>query len=236
MIVYVVNDYSMKLNSEFRGPSLLVVAILHILVFAANLIVVAMLRHGAPFVNPFADGDTVRGFFAANPRAVEIGSFFLFGSAVPMGIFAATVYRRMTHLGIRAAGTAIALFGGLGAASALVLSGCFGWVLSRSGVCASVPLVQALYFLSFLLGGAAYAVSFGLLAAGVTVTCYLSKCLPLWLAVFGMVVAVSGEFASLSLVFSLPNYLIPITRYLGFIWMVAVAIQLPKGREALSRA
>jgi hypothetical protein len=225
----------MKRYTDFRGPSLPLLAVAHILIFVANLVAVATLRHGAPYVNPFAQGDIVRSFFATNGRAVQIGSFFLFGSAVPFGIFAATIVSRMRFLGVRAAGSNIALFGGFSAAGMLALSGCFGWVLSQPNVATSIPLVQSLFFLSFLFGGAAYATAFGLLAAGVTVTCYLSHLLPRWLGVFGMLVAIAGEFASLSLVLPWANYLIPITRYLGFIWMLLAAVRLTRDNNAPSR-
>ena len=79
--------------------------------------------------------------------------------------------------------------------------------------------------MSFLFGGMGYAVSFGLLVAGVTVTCYLSHFLPRWLAIFGIIVALVGELSSLSLVFPIANFFIPITRYLGFIWLLMVAVQ-----------
>jgi hypothetical protein len=227
-IVADINDYIMKRPSGFRGPSLTLLAIVHISIFVANLIVVATLRHGAPYVNPFAQGEIVRAFFAANARAVQAGSFFLFGSAVPFGIFTATIVSRLKYMGVRAAGTNIALFGGFSAAGALALSGCFGWVLSQPNVVNSIPLVQALCFLSFLFGGMAYAVTFGLLVAGVTVTCYLSHLLPRWLAAFGMLVALAGELSSLSLVFPWANSLIPIARYLGFIWMLIAAVRLSK--------
>ncbi len=218
----------MKPSSSFRGPSLLLLAVAHILIFVANLVAVATLRHGAPYINPFAPGAIVSSFFATNARAVQIGSFFLFGSAVPLGIFAATIVSQMKYLGVRAAGTTIALFGGFGAACLVALSGSFGWVLSQPNVATSIPLVQALYFLSFLFGGAAYAVTFGLLVAGVTITCYLSHLLPRSLAVFGMLVAITGEFAALSLVFPWANYLIPVTRYLGFVWMLLAAVYLSR--------
>jgi hypothetical protein len=223
----------MKRLPNFRGPSLTLLAIAHILIFVANLVAVATLRHGAPYVNPFAEGEVIRAFFAANARAVQIGSFFLFGSSVPFGIFAATVVSRMKYLGVCAAGATIALFGGFSAAGLLALSGCFGWVLSQPNVIASIPLVQSLYFLSFLFGGMAYAVTFGLLVAGVTVTCYLSHLLPRWLAAYGMLVAIVGELSSLSLVFPWANYLIPITRYLGFIWMVITAVRLTRQTQFL---
>jgi len=221
-----------KLLPRFRGPSLALLATVHILIFAAGLAAVAALRHGAPYINPFAAGDVVRVFFAQNPAAVRIGSFFLFGSAVPFGLFAVTAVSRMRFLGVRAAGTNIALFGGLTAAGALILSGLLGWVLSSPDVVASASAVKAIYFLSFLTGGAAYAVGFGLLAAGISVTSYFSRHLPRWLVALGMVVAVAGEFSSLSLVTYPANFLIPITRYLGYVWMLLAAVKLPKAPNA----
>ena len=218
----------MKPLSGFRGPSLLLLAIVHIVIFVANLVVAAALRHGAPYVNPFAPASAVSVFFLANPTAVRVGHFLLFGSAVPLGIFAVTLVSRMRYLGVRAAGTNIALLGGITAANALMLSGAFGWVLSLTEIAVQVPLAKTVYFLSFLFGGVAYAVGFGLLAAGVSVTSYFTRVLPRWVIVLGMIVALAGEFSSLSLVIYPANYLIPITRYVGFIWMLAVAISLTR--------
>jgi hypothetical protein len=218
----------MKSYPRFRGPSLVLLGTIHILLFAAGLVAAATLRHGAPYINPFAAAEAVRAFFAQNPTAVRVSNFFLFASAVPFGIFVVTMVSRLQFLGVRAAGTKIALFGGLTAANALIVSGLFGWVLSLPDVAASVSMVRAILFLSFLFGGAAYAVGFGLLAAGVCVTSYFSRLLPRWLIVLGMLVAVAGEFSSLSLLAYPANFLIPITRYLGFIWLMLAAVKLPK--------
>jgi hypothetical protein len=218
----------MKSYPQFRGPSLILLGTIHILLFAAGLVAAATLRHGAPYVNPSATAEAVRVFYEQNPSAVRVSSFFLFASAVPLGLFAVTMVSRLRFLGARAAGTNIALFGGLTASITLILSGLFGWVLSLPDVTSSMPVVRAISFLSFLFGGTAYAVGFGLLAAGVCVTSYFSRLLPRWLVVLGMVVAVAGEFSSLSLVAYPANFLIPITRYLGFIWMLLAAVKLTK--------
>jgi len=222
----------MKQSLQFRGPSLILLGIIHILLFAANLVTAAVLRHGAPFVNPFAAAETVRTFFQQNPTADRISSFLMFASAIPLGLFAVTMVSRLLFLGVRAAGTNIALFGGLMASSALVLSSLLGWLLSLPEVVASTSVVQAINFLAFLFGGAAYAVGFGLFAAGVSVTSYFSRLLPRWLTVIGMLVAVAGEFSSLSLVTYPANFLIPITRFLGFIWMLLAAAKLTRSHSA----
>ena len=221
----------MKSTQRFRGPSLILLAIVHVVIFVSNLVVAAALCHGAPYVNPFAPAGVVSAFFVQNPAAVRIGNFLLFGSAVPFGIFAVTLVSRLRFLGVRAAGTNIALLGGLTAANALMLSGVFGWVLSLTEIAVQAPIAKTTFFLSFLFGGVAYAVGFGLLAAGVSVTSYFMRLLPRWLVVLGIIVALAGELSSLSLVTYPANYLIPITRYLGFLWMVGVAISLTRDRQ-----
>jgi hypothetical protein len=220
----------MKATPRFRGPSLILLAIVHILVFVAGLVASAALRHGATYVTPFAPAEQVRLFFAESPTAVRVSNFFLFASAVPFGIFAVTVVSRLRFMGVRAAGTNITFLGGLTATIALILSGIMGWVLSVPEVSASAQVVKAIFFLCFLFGGTVYAVGFGLLAAGVSVTSYFVRLLPRWMVVLGMLVAITGELSSLSLIAYPANFFIPITRYLGLIWMVSVAIALTKNR------
>jgi hypothetical protein len=221
---------------RFRGPSLILLATVHILLFAAGLVAAAALRHGASYVTPFASAETMRSFLGQSPMAVRVSSFFLFGSAVPFGIFAVTAVSRLRFMGVRAAGTNIALLGGLTATSALFLSGIVGWILSLPDVLASAPVVKAIDFLCFLCGGVFYAVGFGLLAAGVSVTSHFMRLLPRWLVALGMFIAIAGELSSLSLIAFPANFFIPITRYLGFIWMISVALALTRNRNTANAA
>ena len=110
----------MDKRTRFRGPSLTLLAIAYILVSASGLAAGAALRHGASYVTPFAPAEQVRAFFAQSQTATRVSNFFLFGSAIPLGIFAVTVVSRLRFAGVRAAGTNIALFGGLAAAIALM--------------------------------------------------------------------------------------------------------------------
>ncbi len=220
----------MKATPRFRGPSLILLATVHILVFVAGLVAAAMLRHGASYVTPFAPAEQMRLFFAQSPTAVRVSNFFLFASAVPFGIFAVTIVSRLRFMGVRAAGTNITFLGGLTATFALILSGIMGWVLSVPEVSASAQVVKAIFFLCFLFGGTVYAVGFGLLAAGVSVTSYFMRLLPRWMVVLGMLLAMTGELSSLSLIAYPANFFIPITRYLGLIWMVSVAVALTRNR------
>jgi hypothetical protein len=218
----------MTRSQRFPGPSLLMLTIVHIALFAANMAAGAALRHGAFFVSPTAGSETVRAFFAENPAAVRISSFLIFSSAIPFGILTATAVMRLRFLGVRAAGSYIALFGGFAASGALALCGLFGWVLSLPDVVASTSVVRALSSLSFLFGGVTFAVGFGLLIAGIAVTCHFMRLLPRWLTIFGVVVAAAGEISSLSLVWYAANFLIPVNRYLGLIWLLIAAVKLAK--------
>ena len=170
-------------------------AMVYTLLFVANIASAVLLRHGPPFVTPFGDAEAARDFFAANPFAVKVSAFFFFGSAVPLAIYTATVVSRLRYLGVRAAGTNIALFGGFAASGAIAISGLCTWVLSVPEVSASLVATRVLYFMSFLFGGAGFAVAFGLLAAGVSVTSHFARLLPRWLVVLGMIVAVAGELS-----------------------------------------
>jgi hypothetical protein len=218
----------MKSNPRFRGPSLILLATVHILLFVAGLVAAATLRHGAPYVTPFAAAEKLRLFLEQSPAAVRVSNFFLFVSAVPLGIFAVTTVSRLRFMGVRAAGTNIALLGGLIATIALIISGSAGWVLSVPDVSGSAPVMKAFVFLNFLFGGVVFAVGFGLFAAGVSVTSYFMQLLPRWMVVLGMIVAIAGELSSFSLIAFPANFFIPVTRYLGVIWMLAVAIALTR--------
>jgi hypothetical protein len=86
----------------------------------------------------------MRAFFAQSPTAIRVSNFFLFGSALPFGIFAVTTVSRLRFMGVRAAGTNIALLGVLTATIALIFSGVAGWVLSVPEVSASAQAVKAI--------------------------------------------------------------------------------------------
>jgi hypothetical protein len=226
----------MKPIPRFRGPSIILLASVHIVLFVAGLVAGSVLRHGASFVTPFGPSEQLRMFIAQSPMAARVSSFFLFGSAVPFGIFAVTTVSRLRFMGVRAAGTNIALLGGLVATIALFFSGMAGWMLSVPEVADSVAVVKAIDFLSFLCGGVLYAIGFGLLAAGISVTSYFRRLLPRWLTFLGILLAITGELSWFSLIAYPANFFIPITRFVGFIWMLLAAIALTRGRKIVESA
>lgn len=222
--------------TRFAGPALLPLAVVYTLLFVTSIASAVLLRHGPSFVTPFGDAEAARAFFAASPFAVKVSAFFFFGSAVPLAIYTATVVSRLRYLGVRAAGTNIALFGGFAASGTIAISGVCTWVLSVPEVSASLVATRVLYFQSFLFGGAGFAVAFGLLAAGVSITSHFARLLPRWLVVLGMIVAVAGELSYLSLIAYPANLAIPVTRFVGFAWLILVGSRLPKTLRRIETA
>jgi hypothetical protein len=55
--------------------------------------------------------------------------------------------------------------------------------------------------------------------------------IPRWLVVFGLALAVIGELSALSLVLPQALFLIPLTRFPGFVWLIAAGFALPKGKS-----
>jgi len=151
-----------------------------------------------------------------------------FGAAIVLGIFTASAVNQMRFLGVRAAGVNIALFGGftasiLGLATSLAM-----WTLAQHGIATDTNLASALYSFAFGLGGVGYSAPLGLLIAGIAIPAGFSRLLPEWIVVSGIVLAAIGEVSTLTLLFPKLVLLIPLTRFPGFLWLIAAGFALPR--------
>jgi hypothetical protein len=122
----------------------------------------------------------------------------------------------------------IALYGGIAASVFLAFTALCGWSLTQPGVAGQAGAVYTLQLLGFAAGGFANVVTFGLLMAGVSVTCGFSRLLPRWLVIFGIVLALCCELSWFSMVIPMASIFLPLGRYLGFIWLLFVAFRLPR--------
>jgi hypothetical protein len=219
-------------NIKHRGPHLGILAIIFTALFNAGLYFVISFSANAPhFPGPWESGQTITAYFQGQPRAVLMCAFLQFGSAIPLGLFTATVVSRLQFLGARVAGVHIALFGGLLTAFNLALSALVLWVMAYPGIAQDASVLLALYYLTFAVGGVGYSVPLGLLIAGISVPSGFMKFLPKWLVAFGLLLGVCGELSWFSLIFPKLLFLIPLTRFLGFIWLIATGFALPTRRQ-----
>jgi hypothetical protein len=215
-------------RSHHAGPPLGIVATVYTVLFLASLYPVSPLGGKPAFPDPGQSLSTIVAFFQARPSAVLLCAALQFGAAIPLGIFTATLVSRLRFLGVRAAGTYIALFGGFATSFNMMANGSVLWTMTYPGVIQQPPLLQALYGLAFALGGPGFSVPFGLLLAGVSVTAGFAKLLPKWIVVLGLVLAVAGELSWFVILFPKAIFLIPLTRFPGFAWMMAAGFALPK--------
>ena len=218
-------------NSKHAGPNPGIVAIVYTVLFNAGLYFVISFTGGPHFPGPWESSETIVAYFQGHSRAVLPCAFLQFGAAIPLGIFTATMVSRLQFLGVRVAGAHIALFGGLMAAFNMAASALVLWVMAYPGIAQDSAVLRALYYLTFAVGGVGFSVPFGLLLAGVCIPAAFFKLLPKWLVVFGIVLAVIGELSALSLIIPNALFLIPLTRFPGFIWLIAAGFALPKTRD-----
>ena len=217
-----------KTRLRHAGPPLGIVATIFVLLFNAGLYPVTAFGGKPVFPSPGESRDIIVAFFQARPSAVLLCAALHFGAAIPFGIFTATVVSQLRFLGVRAAGAYIALFGGFATAFNMMAAASVLWTMSYPGIAQDSTLVQALYRVQFALGGPGFSVPFGLLIAGVSVTAGFSKLLPKWIVVLGLALAVVGELSWLDILFPKALFLIPLTRFPGFVWLIAAGFALPK--------
>jgi hypothetical protein len=87
--------------------------IVYMVLFNAGLYQVISFSGKPYFPGSWEPAGEIAAYFQANSAAVRLCAFLQFGSAIPLGIFTATMVSRLQFLGVRAAGPYIALFGGL---------------------------------------------------------------------------------------------------------------------------
>lgn len=213
------------------GPPLGVLAVVHAGLFLLALLLGAMLAGTAAFLSPFAGADAVVAHAQNDWAAIRIGAMLQFGSAVPLGIFAATAFARLQRLGVRVPGPAIGFAGGLIASILLMLSALAGYLLSRPELSSDPRLALALAFLSFATGGVGYVTGLGLLIAGMAVPGVILGLFPRWLAWAGLAIAALAELSFLSLAVEPLQFLLPIGRFGGAAWLIAAGFLLPFDRR-----
>lgn len=218
----------MAVSPKHKSPNLGALAIVFTVLFNAGLYFVISFSPSAPrFPGPWESAEVLAAYFQNHTHDVLLCALFQFGSAIPLGLFTATIVSRLQFLGAKVAGIYIALFGGFLTTFNLALSALVLWVIAYPGIAQDVAVLRALYYIVFAVGGVGYSVPLGLMFAGVCVPAWFMKLLPKWLIIFGMLLAVCGELSWLSLAFPKLIYLIPLTRFPGFIWMIIAGFLLP---------
>lgn len=223
-------------RSRPNGPHPGALVLVSLALTVASLAATALLADGSVYVSPFASTAEIGDHYREHGAAAQVGATLLFGSAVPLGIAAATFSTRLTRLGARVPGPSIGLFGGFAASVLLMLSALVGWTLGRPELGGDPGVLRALAFLAFLTGGTGYVVGLGLLLAGIAVPALVLRLVPRWLGWAGLVLAALAELSFLSLLLEPLQLLLPVGRFGGLVWLVAAGFALPRHRAERSVA
>lgn len=226
------NDPKAASGSVHRAPNPGAVAAVFTLLFLASLVPVTLLVGDTHFPSPLqAPGEVVAYFRGDVGAKVRLCAFLQFSAAIPLGVLSATMVSRLRFHGSSAAGPSIASFGGLAASTAMAMSALIQWSLAQPGIADDAALTRGLHFMIFAIGGPGYTVPLGLLVAGISVPALVMRLLPRWLAVSGLALAAIGELSAVSLVVPGALFLIPLTRFPGFVWLIAAGFLLPRARR-----
>lgn len=85
------------------------------------------------------------------------------------------------------------------------------------------------------MGGVGFVVGIGLLMAGIAVPALVLRLVPRWLAWAGMVIAVVSELSFFALIWPGLDVLLPIGRFGGLVWLIAIGFLLPRSRHNVAR-
>ncbi len=220
------------LEVKERGPSPGILALLYFLLFVGGFAYnMASIGGPAAFPTPYQPVEKAMGYYVHFAGTTRAYSFFIFWSALPLGIFTATVAAWLRALNIHRGGTNIVLFGGYGAALFIALSGLCTWVLSQPGIAENAGATRAIQLLSFAAGGTGNVVLSGLLIAGISVAAGLDGLIPKWVMVTGLILAAISVLSMLNMVFPALSLMLPAGRFLGMIWMIIAGFTLKKSKQ-----
>jgi hypothetical protein len=204
------------------GPPLIIPAAS----FAGLTIAGAVIGGSGP--RPDSTPDDVLAYAIANPTPAALGAALLFGSAFPLVVYAATAVTRYRRLGVTAPGPLMGFAGAVMAAVAIVLSALFAWTSVQVAGLGDSAIAKLLSQLWFATGAFGFAAPMGLLVLGLAVPAVVLKFLPAWLAWAGMVIGVLALLSTFGILTSALYPLIPVGRFGGVLFLLAVAILLPR--------
>jgi hypothetical protein len=172
---------------------------------------------------PYGAAAPVQHYVQTQPLALHVIAVAVFGSAMLLAVYAATVGSRLRGLGVTGAGPTVAVVGGTLAAGALAVTGLLGWTLSRPEISVDTALIPALYLLTFLIGGPGHVVALGALIAGIAASGILPRT--------GIAIAALCALTTLVLASTALGPILPVARVAALAWLLVAGTRLPTRRS-----
>jgi hypothetical protein len=222
------NRQSGYTSSIFRQPILYGVA--YIALFFIALAMTGVLG-GAGYPTPLSSDDAVHHFFQANITKQAALSLVQVLASVALLVFCLLSVSQLRQKIRDSYLTNLALSAGSLAAAFLLLAALCSWLLSQPVTVNDTPTLRLVQNLSFLTGGFAHVIAFGLFVGAVSLNGWRSDVLPKWLGYFGLTVSGISLLSLLGMVNYLATALLPVSRFSGFIWIVAVGLTFRRRRQ-----
>jgi hypothetical protein len=215
-------------NRAARHASL-ILAVFYAAFLVASLVAVPILAPEAKIPNPFGPDEASRNFFLNNPEAVRVSDLLQLASAVCLGALAAAISAIENVSRRSCVASRLTLAGGVGGAILLALGALCSWALASPGAVDPGSSFRTLQFLPFLMGEPGWAGFFALFLAGVART--LDGILSRWVVWSGYFLSFIAALATLVLITINAAVCLPVARFLGFLWLILVSLQLTRSRE-----
>jgi len=217
-------------SRKHAGPPLWLLAILYTVLFIAGLYPATTMAGTVHWPGPWEPAEVIVPYFQTQHTAVLACMFLQLGATICLGLFCAATVSRLQFLGVRSAGPWIALFGGFLTVFDAIAASMIGWTMIHPGVASQPSVLLGLYYLAYAFGGPGFSIPMGLLMAGVSVSAAFMKLLPRWIVILGLVLAVAGELSWFHIISPKLLFLVPLVRFPGFVWIIAVGFALPRIR------
>jgi hypothetical protein len=223
-------------SRRHAGPPLWLLSILYTVLFLAGLYPVTSMGGADHWPGPWEPAGVIVPYFQTHHAAVLVCMFLQFGATICLGLFSVVAVSRLRFLGVKSAGPFIALFGGLLTVFNGIAASMIGWTMIHPDVAAAPSVLLGLYYLAYAFGGPGFSIPMGLLMAGISVSAAFTKLLPKWIVVLGLVLAVAGELSWFHFISPELLFLVPLVRFPGFIWLIAVGFAMPRRRSLPANA
>lgn len=217
-----VSEVEKSFTIRNTGRAILGLAVLHAAFLVSSLVVIPILAPGARIPNPFGSDEGARTFLLNSSGAIRVGSCLQLMSAVCLAALGATMTSAQ-KLSKDDSTSSLTLAGAIGAAVMLATSALCSWALASPGAVDPGPAFRTLQFLPFLMGGPGWAGFFALFLAGIVRS---GRALfPKWIVWTGWFLSATSALAIFVMLTISASVCLPISRFLGFLWLIFVAIQ-----------
>ena len=219
------NDHTAGDTGTRHGAPLPPPVIAYAILTICALVVPTLLSGTSMWTSDAAFADAYRD----HVDAVRAQAALTMAAAIPLAVLTAIVSDRIRSLGLDVPGRVIAMVGGTVAATLLAVSGLTGFALLGASTTGDAEVLDVGRRLATVLGGTGFAMFSGLLIAGIAITGLMGRILPRSIAVIGIGLAVIAELTVVTILTDSAAPLLPVTRFGGVVWLLAVAATLGRG-------